>query len=242
MVNLCKGSVKYWAIMDSRDLCSLPTSATSRSATSFWNVSVSGTRPYDQALPLSDILESHLDINGVEILKGKFPMIWICGISSFQSLLRSSGNILLISKDKTSPQWQSIIPGHASSKIFSVFSKRLSFSMRITFLGLFCKMDLVMLPGPGPTSHTAQSLTFPAAFTILLVNFSSKRKFWERCFIALSWYNLTRSRTEGRGGKRCWRSFWNILAVGVAILFKLRKCIKLWTGDLKWTSFSKLQL
>lgn len=48
-------------------------------------------------------------------------------------------------------------------------SNLLSFSTATTFLAFALRMDLVSEPGPGPTSHTQQSVRSPATFTSLSV-------------------------------------------------------------------------
>lgn len=79
---------------------------------------------------------------------------------------------------------------------------RLSFSIIRTLEGMFWIIDLVMLPGPGPTSHTSQSLTDPADRTMRLINLGSIKKFWESSFIARSLYSLIKSLILGKGGSR----------------------------------------
>lgn len=216
-MNFNEAWVKYCAIMDSRDLCSELASAVSRSATSFWNVKVNGTLPRLQALLRSEIFASHRVTRGVEMLKGKFPIKWIFGSGPSHGVCKSCGKILLISNDNTSPQNTLIFPGQAFSSIFILVSKRLSFSINTTCLGPRSKIDRVIPPGPGPTSQTRQLETSPAAFTILLVNFWSSKKFCDSCFIAVNWYNLIKSRTLGSGGRRCRRSSINNFDVLVAI-------------------------
>lgn len=49
MMNFMSTSHQAWLIRDNRQRCLSLTGATMRSATSFWNVRVNGTRPYDHA-------------------------------------------------------------------------------------------------------------------------------------------------------------------------------------------------
>lgn len=101
------------------------------------------------------------------------------------------------------------IDGHASFSSVKTGKKRGSRSITVTSRTPAFKIDRVREPGPGPTSSTQEPSRSPAAFTILLVNLKSRRKFWDKCFSARSRYIRRISPIVGNGGRRkiCFAAF-----------------------------------
>lgn len=92
LLNLCivkLASQNAWAITESRDRCSSQTSATRRSQTSFWKVSVMGTRPRRQIWRRLAMLSSHEISRAVEVLNGRLPIMRTRGGRSTLASIRA---------------------------------------------------------------------------------------------------------------------------------------------------------
>ena len=77
--------------------------ATIRSATSFWKVRVSLTRPYFHALVRSDMASSQSMMSAVDTLNGRLPMMCMLGEWSSQSRVASAGNRFSMLNRRMSP-------------------------------------------------------------------------------------------------------------------------------------------
>lgn len=98
MVNKIFTWHKYWHIIDNRHLLEALVRAIILSATSFWNVRVSWVRPWINGPVRSEQCFNHLIIKGVDILKGKLPIIYKGGgsiVHSWTSCLKISKWILI---------------------------------------------------------------------------------------------------------------------------------------------------
>lgn len=103
MVNLCLTSHKYWHITERRHRWSVKILATILSATSFWKVKVSFTRPYLHGPLWEDMAASQRIKRGVETLNGKLPIIWMLGGANSHGCAKSFGIISSMLKLSTSP-------------------------------------------------------------------------------------------------------------------------------------------
>ena len=118
IVKRCWTSQRYWHITDRRQRCTFNGGAAMRSATSFWNVSISGTRPCFHAPRCIEMSSSQRIISGVDTLNGRLPIIFRWGCVSFHRVDNSLGKICSMSKCRTSPLKMRIIPPDASFSIY----------------------------------------------------------------------------------------------------------------------------
>jgi len=118
IVKWCLTSQRYWHMTDKRQRCSVNGDATIRSATSFWNVSVNGTRPCFHAPRRNDMSSSQRIISGVDTLNGKLPMMCKCRCVSLQCADNSLGKIGSMLNCRTSPLKMRIIPPDASFSLW----------------------------------------------------------------------------------------------------------------------------